>query len=70
MNGRLAANLPKRADGLMAVPVPQGSVDLKVDWTATEDVIVGRRLSVLSLLLLTALCVLERKLNNSDQRLI
>ena len=48
VNGRLAANLPSRADGLMAVPVPEGSVDLKVDWMTTEDVIVGRWLSVLS----------------------
>jgi hypothetical protein len=63
VNGRLAANLPRRADALMAVPVPQGSVDLKVDWTTTDDVIVGRSLSVLSLLLLTALYFLERKLS-------
>ena len=61
-SGARRSNLPKRADGLMAVPVPQGSVDLKVDWTTTEDVIVGRWLSVLSLLLLTSLYFLERKL--------
>jgi hypothetical protein len=63
VNGQLAANLPSRDDGLMAVPVPQGSVDVKVDWMTTEDVIVGRWLSVLSLVLLTALCFLERKLS-------
>jgi hypothetical protein len=63
VNGQLAANLPSRDEGLMAVPVPQGSVDLKVDWMTTGDVIVGRWLSVLSLMLLTALCFLERKLS-------
>lgn len=63
VNGQPTTNLPSRADGLMAVPVPQGSVDLKVDWVSTEDVIVGRWLSVLSLLLLTTLCFLERKLS-------
>jgi hypothetical protein len=63
VNGQLVANLPSREDGLMAVPVPQGSVDLKVDWMTTDDVIVGRWLSVLSLVLLTALCFLERKLS-------
>jgi len=62
LNGRLVTNLPRRADGLMAVPVPQGSVDMKVDWTTTEDVIIGRWLSVLSLLLLTSLYFLEREL--------
>jgi hypothetical protein len=62
VNGQLATNLPKRADGLVAVPVPQGPVDLKVDWTTTTDVIIGRCLSLLSLLSLTALGLLERKL--------
>jgi len=61
VNGRLATNLPWREDGLMAVPVPQGSVDMQVDWTTTDDVIAGRWLSVLSLLLLTGICFLERK---------
>ena len=63
VNGRLATNLPRRADGLMAVPVPEGSVDMQVDWTNTDDVIAGRWLSVLSLLLLTGLGILERKLS-------
>ena len=62
VNGLPATNLPKRADGLIAVPVPEGPVDLKVDWTTTNDVILGRCLSVLTLLLLTTLGLLERKL--------
>jgi hypothetical protein len=61
VNGRPIAVLAHRDDGLMAVPVPQGSVDLTADWTATHDVIAGRWLSGLALLWLTALCLLERR---------
>jgi hypothetical protein len=61
-NGQPAANLPQRADGLIAVPVPQGPVDLTVDWTTTPDVLAGRWLSGLALILVTCLCLLERKL--------
>ena len=63
VNGRLATCLPRRADGLTVVPVPQGTVNLSADWTTTTDVIAGRSLSILSLLVLTALCLLERKLS-------
>ena len=63
VNGRLITSLPKRADGMMAVPVPQGAVDLTVDWTTTGDVIAGRWLSLLALLLLLAVFLLERKLS-------
>ena len=63
VNGRPIADLPQRDDGLMAVPVPKGTADLTIDWVATPDVIAGRWLSGFALLLLTALCFLERKLN-------
>ncbi len=63
VNGELVRNLPLRADGLMAVPVPKGPVNLTVDWTTTPDIIAGRWLSALALALITALCVLERKLS-------
>ncbi|WP_109488028.1 hypothetical protein [Occallatibacter savannae] len=53
--------LPQRDDGMMAVPVPQGHVDLAIDWTTTRDVIIGRWLSLLSLLLLAALYIAERR---------
>ncbi len=58
-NGQTAANLPQRVDGLIAVPVPQGPVDLTVDWTATPDVVTGRWLSALCLLLLIVMAFLE-----------
>jgi hypothetical protein len=67
INGRLIASLPQRDDGLIAVPIPQGQVDLAVDWTTTTDVVAGRWLSALAVLLLTALWLLERKLKKSSQ---
>ena len=63
VNGELVRTLPERADGLMAVPVPQGLVNLTVNWTTTPDIIVGRLLSALALVLITGLCLLERKLS-------
>ena len=57
------ASLPHRDDGLMAVPVPQGSVRLDVDWITTGDVVMGRLLSLMSLGYLTVLFLIERKLN-------
>ena len=59
VNGHPAA-MPAREDGLMAVPVPQGPVQLTADWTTTPDVVAGRWLSALALALITALCLLER----------
>jgi hypothetical protein len=61
VNGQPAADLPARDDGLMAVPVPQGPVDLTVDWTTTTDVILSRWLSGLGVLALTGLFLLERR---------
>jgi hypothetical protein len=63
VNGQIVTNLPRREDGLMAVPVPQGPVNLTVDWTTTADVVAGRWISGLALLLITALCALERRLS-------
>jgi hypothetical protein len=60
-NGRRISAMPARDDGLMAVPVPQGAVELTFDWTATPDVIAGRWLSAIALALVTALCLLERR---------
>jgi hypothetical protein len=60
VNGQLITALPRRDDGLMAVPVPQGPVDLTVDWITTPDVVAGRWLSGASVLVLTVLCLLQR----------
>ena len=65
VNGQSATELPRRDDGLIAVPVPRGPVEVTVDWTTTPDVIAGRWLSALFVLLLAGLWLLERKLRRS-----
>ncbi len=59
LNGQLLTALPKRGDGLIVVPVPQGTVDLTVDWTTSPDVVAGRWVSALGALLLFALWWVE-----------
>jgi hypothetical protein len=46
----------------MAVPVPQGPVQIQVDWTTTGDAVMGRLVSLMSLGYLTVLYLIERKL--------
>ncbi|MGD0735998.1 MAG: hypothetical protein ABR976_12665 [Terracidiphilus sp.] len=60
VNGQLVTELPEREDGLMALPVAQGSVAIAADWTTTSDMVLGRWLSGLFLLLLAAVYWLER----------
>jgi hypothetical protein len=62
VNGRHISDLPRREDGLIAVPVPNGPVEVTVDWTTTADIILGCRMSFMAALLLTALWLLERRL--------
>jgi hypothetical protein len=61
VNGQPRTALPRRSDGLIVVPVPQGPVDVTVDWTTSPDVVAGRWVSALSMLLLTALWWFERR---------
>ena len=68
VNGQTQTALPKRDDGLIVVPVPQGptrlaQIDLTVDWTISPDVLAGRWVSAFSLLLLAALWWVERRRN-------
>ncbi len=67
VNGLAAGPMPQRDDGLLTVPVPAGAVYITADFTTTEDYGIGRWLSALSVLLLTALCVMSRSI--SRQRL-
>jgi hypothetical protein len=61
LNGHMVSQLPEREDGLIAVPVQAGKVDLHMDWTATPDVLLGRWISAFAALLITALCVQRRR---------
>ena len=62
VNGRPLSTLPERADGLIAVPVQEGTDCVTVDWTATEDTWIGRWLSACALVLLVGLWWIEGKL--------
>ncbi|HEV2215894.1 MAG TPA: 6-pyruvoyl-tetrahydropterin synthase-related protein [Terracidiphilus sp.] len=61
VNGRPPARLPARDDGLFAVPVPAGPVQLSLNWSTTPDVLAGRGLTALALVLLVVLFAFERK---------
>ena len=62
LNSQPVTRLPTRDDGLIAVPIPEGRIDLAVDWTTAPGTIAGRCISLLAALLLTLLCVFERRL--------
>ena len=53
------AALPQRGDGLITVPVPSGPMSLTIDWTITPDVLAGRWLCGISVLLLMGLWLYE-----------
>jgi hypothetical protein len=59
VNGTPVKVFPPRQDGLMAVPVPKGHVDLAADWTTTRDVLIGRIISAVALFFVTGLWLLE-----------
>jgi len=66
VNGRLltaehASALETRDDGLMAFAVPQGPVNVDVDWMTTPDVTVSRWLSAVCALLLVFVFIFERR---------
>jgi hypothetical protein len=65
VNGRPIASMARRGDGLIVVPVGPGTVVLTVDWITTPDVVAGRWLSALTVLLVTGLWYLERKPSRS-----
>jgi hypothetical protein len=60
VNGASVAVI-QRDDGLIAVQMQQGRVQLDVDWTTTPDVIAGRWISGLSVLAITGLGLLRRR---------
>jgi hypothetical protein len=50
VNGEPVADQGNRDDGLMAIPVQAGYVDVTMDWTTTPDVKAGRWISMVALL--------------------
>jgi len=61
MNGDRVNTLPTRNDGLIVVPVPQGAVNLSVDWETKPDVVAGRWITALSVPLAMGLWLFERR---------
>jgi len=61
VNGRAVTAVAESVRGLMAVPVPQGDVRVTVDWTTTSDVIAGRWMSAILLVILLGLFWIERQ---------
>lgn len=59
-SGRASA-LIKRDDGLIAFPVQPGPLDVSIDWTTTPDVALSRWLNAISVLLLCAVLLFERR---------
>ena len=68
LNGKPAPNSGGRADGLMAIPVEAGPVDVRVEWRTTADVVASRCVSALALLGLVGLADAERRLARTRQR--
>jgi hypothetical protein len=66
LNGQVATSLPARVDGLIAIPVAQGPVDVSADWSTTQDVIVGRCVTCVALLMLVSLGLLERRFSRKN----
>jgi hypothetical protein len=66
VNGTPVTATAEQWRGLMAVPVPQGNVHISVDWTTTGDVVAGRWVSGIALLLVTGLYLFERKLSRAQ----
>jgi hypothetical protein len=61
VDGQSVNSRPLREDGLMAVPLNTGSHVIEVQWAATRDVVAGRAISVIALLMLAMAATLERK---------
>lgn len=62
VNGKVAESPTARQDGLVVVPVAAGPSTIEARWTTTSDILWGRRISLIALILLTALWLAERRL--------
>lgn len=61
VNGQLAKSGPAREDGLIVIPVSEGQLDLRVDWTVTADVVLSRWISCIGVLFLVGLFLFEQR---------
>ncbi len=63
VNGKATDPADERDDGLLAVPVAKGTAQIDVNWKTTGDVIAGRCVTGVALLLLVGLGIVERRLS-------
>jgi len=61
VNNQPATEETMRKDGLIVVPVPAGAIHLSARWTATSDVLAGRAITCIAILLLLVLAFVERR---------
>jgi hypothetical protein len=61
VNGIRVTPRAEQSRGLIAVSVPQGTVQVLVDWTTTGDVVAGRLVSFAALFLVAGMFAFERK---------
>jgi hypothetical protein len=61
MNGQRVSSMARREDGLMALAVHSGPVQIATDWSTTNDAIVGRWLSALALAFTASVWWIERR---------
>ena len=52
VNGHAVIDRPKREDGMMAIPIGAGASAITVQWSTSKDIILGRALSALAMLIL------------------
>jgi hypothetical protein len=52
LNGQPVTGRPRRDDGLMTIPIAAGSSQIDVQYAATDDVWIGRGISLLAVLVL------------------
>lgn len=62
VNGVVQKNLPHRQDGLITIPVSEGTNQVEIRWTTTPDIWLARALSLLSLPFFLSLGLQERRL--------
>ena len=59
-DGATITQRPRRDDGLLTIPVPQGRSGIDIRWRTTPDFWVGRAVSLLGLCILGLVCYSER----------
>ena len=60
-NGSGVTARPRRDDGLLTIPVPQGRSQIEIRWRTTPDVWIGRAASLLGLCIFGFVCYRERR---------